>query len=50
MVIGEGLADAEGTGPMAKKAIVHRAIAAVEYLLCRIISILVGFGLVNLPF
>ena len=40
MVIGVGLADAVGTGPIAKKAIVHRAIATEKYLLCRIISIL----------
>src|SRR5947209_6891688 len=43
MVTGTGVggeADAEGTEPIVKKAIIHRAIAAEENLLCRIINIL----------
>ena len=35
-----GEADAEGTEPIVKKAIIHSAIAAEENLLCRIINIL----------
>ena len=34
-----GEADAEGTEPIVKKATIHRAIAAVRILLCRIINI-----------
>jgi len=33
-------ADAEGTEPIVKKAIIHSVIAAEKTLLCRIISIL----------
>src|SRR6266481_5254530 len=41
MVTGVGVeADAEGTEPIVKRAIVHSAIAADKILLCRIISIL----------
>jgi len=41
MVTGMGLeADAGGTEPMVKKAIIHSAIAAEKNLLCRIVSIL----------
>jgi hypothetical protein len=43
MVTGNGVggeADAEGTEPIVKKAIIHSAIAAEENLLCRIINIL----------
>src|SRR6266567_6812409 len=43
MVTGTGVggeADAEGTEPIVKKAIIHSAIAAEKTLLCRIISIL----------
>ena len=38
MVTGVGLADADGTQPIVKKAIVHSAIAAEKHLLCRIIN------------
>src|SRR6266404_3704911 len=43
MVTGNGVggeADAEGTEPIVKKAIIHSAIAAEENLSCRIINIL----------
>jgi len=41
MVTGVGVeADAEGTEPIVKRAIVHSAIAADKILLCRIINIL----------
>src|SRR5205823_10226050 len=43
MVTGTGVggeADAEGTEPIVKRAIIHSAIAAEENLLCRIINIL----------
>src|SRR5436309_8593247 len=41
MVTGVGVeADAEGTEPIVKQAIIHSAIAAEKTLLCRIISIL----------
>jgi len=41
MVTGVGVeADAEGTEPIVKRAIVHSAIAADKILLCCIISIL----------
>src|SRR6266403_6421813 len=43
MVTGTGVggeAEAEGSEPIVKKAIIHSAIAAEESLLCRIISIL----------
>gem|GEM_PF-3455294 len=39
MVTGVGLADAEGTEPIVKKAIIHSAIAAEIILLCRIIDL-----------
>ena len=45
MVTGVGVADAEGTEPIVKKAIILSAIAAETILLCRIINIL--FLMVN---
>ncbi len=56
MLMGVGLADAEGTEPIVKKAITHSAIAAETNLLCRIISILcwrsvfIFFIIFNFPF